>query len=97
MENHFRKEHHAYQEGTFAETAPAEVVTEIKRGIKSGFALTLLLDIEGAFNDTSVSIHLLGCQGARGSRHSGKVDAAPADQQEGGSKMEAAQTRSLGW
>ena len=40
--------------------------------------------------------HLPGCQGARGSRHSGKVDAVPAGQQEGGGGMETAQTKSLG-
>ena len=37
VETPLRKEQHA-----------AEVVTEIEKGIKSGFALTVLLDIEGA-------------------------------------------------
>ena len=62
MENPLRKEQHAYQEGKFAETALAEVVTEIEKGIKSKFALTVLLDIEGAFNHTFVESI---CQGAR--------------------------------
>ena len=44
VENPLFKEQHAYQEGKSAETALAEVVTEIKTGIKSEFALTVLLD-----------------------------------------------------
>ena len=62
VENTLRKEQHAYEEGKSAETALAEVVTEIEKGIKSGFALTILLDIESAFNHTSVESI---CQGAR--------------------------------
>ena len=42
--------------------ALAEVVPEIRKGIKSGYALTFLLDIEGAFNHTYVESI---CQGAR--------------------------------
>ena len=45
MENPLRKVQHAYQEGKSAETALAEVVTEIEKGIKSGYALTVLLGI----------------------------------------------------
>ena len=82
-----RKEKHAYQEGKSAETAIAEVVTEIEKGIQSGFVLTVLLDIEGAFNHTTVGSI---CQGTRGSRHSGKVIAALAGQQEGCGGMETA-------
>ena len=41
-------------EGKSAEIALAEAVTKMEKGIKSGFALTVLLDIEGAFNHTSV-------------------------------------------
>ena len=37
VENPLREEQHAYQEGKSAETALAEVVTEIEKGIKSGF------------------------------------------------------------
>ena len=96
VENHLRKEQHAYQEGKSAKTALPEVVTEIEKCIKSGFDLTVLLDIEGAFNHVCGE-HLPGCQGARCSRNSGKVDVAPAGQQEGGRGMETAQTRSLGW
>ena len=62
MENPLHKEHHAYQEEKSTEIALAEVVTEIEKGIKSGFALTVLLDIEGAFNHTTVERI---CQGAR--------------------------------
>ena len=40
----------------------AEAVTEIEKSSKSGFALTVLFDIEGAFNHTSVESI---CQGAR--------------------------------
>ena len=54
LENPFRKEIHAYQERKSAETALAKVITEIEKGIKSGFALNVLLDIEGAFNHTTV-------------------------------------------
>ena len=54
VKNPLRKEKHTYQERKSAETALAEVVTEIEKGIKSGFALTVLLDIEGAFNHSSV-------------------------------------------
>ena len=53
VENPFRREQHANQEGKSTETALAEAVTEIEKGIKCGFALTVLLDIEGAFNNTS--------------------------------------------
>ena len=62
VESPLRKEQHAYQEGKSAETALAEVVTEVEKGMKSGYALTVLLDIEGAFNHTSVESI---CQGAR--------------------------------
>ena len=54
MENPHHRKQHAYQERKSVETAFAEVVTEIEQGIKCGFALTVLLDIEGAFNRTSV-------------------------------------------
>ena len=54
VENSLDKKQRAYQEGKSAETAQAEVVTEIEKGIKSGFSLTVLLDIEGAFNHTFV-------------------------------------------
>ena len=37
------------------------MVTEIEKGIKSVFALTVLLDVEGALNQTSVKSI---CQGA---------------------------------
>ena len=63
VENPLRREQHAYQEGKSAETALAEVVTEIKKGLKCGFALTVLLDIEGAVNHTSVERI---CQGGCG-------------------------------
>ena len=43
-------------------TELAEVVTEIEKGIKSGFAFISQLDIEGAFNHTSVESI---CQSAR--------------------------------
>ena len=62
MENPLRKKQHAYQEGKSAETALAKVVTELEKGIESGFHLTVPLDIEDAFNHTSVEII---CQGAR--------------------------------
>ena len=46
---------HAYQEGKLTETALAEVVKEIEKGMtKRGLALAVLLDIEGAFNYTTV-------------------------------------------
>ena len=61
MENPLRMEQHAYQEGKSAEAALAEVVTQIEKCIKCGFVFTVLLDIESAFNHTSVSIY----QGAR--------------------------------
>ena len=54
VENPLRREQHAYQKRKTAETALAEAVTEIEKGIKFGFAFTVLLDIEGAFNHTSV-------------------------------------------
>ena len=48
---------------------------EIEIGVKKGFVLMVLLDIEEALNYTSVK--KLFCQGARGcSRYSGKIDAA---------------------
>ena len=95
MENPLRKVQHAYQEGKSAETALAEVVTEIEKGIKSGFALTVLLDIEGAFNHTSVESI---CQGTREHQVSNTVERWMRRlQQEGGGGMEKAQTKSLGW
>ena len=48
------REQLAYHERKLAETALAEVVTKIKKGIKCGFALSFLLDIEGEFNHTSM-------------------------------------------
>ena len=54
MENPLHKEQYAYQEGKSAETALAEVVTEREKGIKSEFALPILLELEGAFNHTSM-------------------------------------------
>ena len=70
VENTLRREKHAYQEGKSAETALAEAFMEIEKGIKSGFALTVLLDIEGAFNRTSVESI---CQGASEHDVSGTV------------------------
>ena len=67
VENPLRMEKHAYQEGKSAEAALAEVVTEIEKCIKFGFVFTVLLDIESAFNHTSVSI----CQ--RGARELGNM------------------------
>ena len=40
----------------------AEVVTEIEKGIKNGFSFTVLLEIGGAFNHTSLESI---CNGAR--------------------------------
>ena len=54
VENPLCKEQHAYQERKSAETALAEVVTEIENGIKCRFVLTILLEIECALNHTSV-------------------------------------------
>ena len=62
MKNPLRKEQPAYQKGKSAETALAEVVTEMEKSIKCDFALTDLLDIEGAFNHTAVESI---CQNAR--------------------------------
>ena len=53
MQNPLRKEQHAYQEEKSAETALVKVMAiVIEKGIRSGFPLTVLLDIEGAFNHT---------------------------------------------
>ena len=54
VENPLRTEHHACREGKSVETALAEVVTAIQKVIKSGFAFTILLDIECASNHTTV-------------------------------------------
>ena len=59
-ENPLRRKQHAYQKGKSAETALAEVVTKIEGGVKCGFALTILLDIEGAFPHLCGK-HLSGC------------------------------------
>ena len=48
-------------EGKSAEIALAEAVTKMEKGIKSGFALTVLHDIEGAFNHKGQSREGRGC------------------------------------
>ena len=62
VENPLHKEQHAYQEGESAETALAEVFAEIKKGMKCGFAITVLLKIEGVFNHTSVESNYEGAR-----------------------------------
>ena len=84
MEKSLRKEkQHTYQEGKSAKSALAEVVTEIEKGIKS-FALTSLLEIDGAMSRASASM-----LGSMGFRNSVRKDEASARQQECGGKMKA--------
>ena len=62
VENSLCTEQHAYQEGNPTDTALAEAVTGMKKCIKCGFTLTVLLEIESASTYTSVESI---CQGAR--------------------------------
>ena len=55
-------EEHAYQKKKSAETTLVKVITEIEKVFKSEFALNILLDIEVAFNHTSVKSI---CQGPK--------------------------------
>ena len=63
VKNPLRREKHAYQEGKSAETALAEVVTEIEQGIKCGLVLIFFFSTLTAPSATPLwktSVRVLG-------------------------------------